>query len=457
MSFIPRTLLARTFLLISLLLSFVVASWLVLFALAEREPRARQLAQLTASVVNLTRAAVIAAEPARRRDLLRELDEREGVRVFPAENGDRIAAPPDSPFQKRFRVLALEQLDPRTRFASAVNGQPGLWVSFHLEPPGMAERGEEAESIEDEFWLMLPISRAEQHFPWPWLVWGGLILAAGLLVAWLIVSRISAPLRALAAAAGELGRGRRPEPLREEGSREMQQLAQAFNRMSEDLRRLDDERAETLAGISHDLRTPLARLRLEAEMSIADSEARAAVEADIEQMNAVIAQFLEFARGEAGPIDAAADIDALAAESVARAQRSGAEVRFTPGGLPPTPLRPLALARALDNLLENARKYAGGEIELLTRLDAELGRKPGRGSDRLIEVLDRGPGIPEGESERLKQPFTRLENARSDASGSGLGLAIVDRIARQHGGRLDLLPRPGGGLIARLRLPATGN
>lgn len=449
MRFFPRTLLARTFLLISLLLCFAVGSWLALFALAEREPRAQQVAQLTVSVVNLTRAALIAAEPARRRELLRELDAREGVRVFPAEASDQIVPPPDSRFHARIRELALAQLAGDTRFASAVNGQSGLWVSFHLEPedelssPGNAHVDDPGE---DEFWLMLPGSRAEHQFPWPWLAWAGLILALALLVAWLIVSRVSQPLRALAAAAAELGRGQRPEPLPERGSLELQQLAEAFNRMSEDLRRIDSERAETLAGISHDLRTPLARLRLEAELSIVDADARAAVSADIEQMNAVIAQFLDFARGESDTVAAETDIDALAGESVSRAARSGAQVTFSPGGLPATNTHPDALARAIDNLLDNARKYAASDIELVTRIDAN--------GDRLIEVLDRGPGIPEDETERLKRPFTRLQNARSDAGGAGLGLAIVERIARLHGGRFELLPRPGGGLIARLRLPA---
>lgn len=449
MRFFPRTLLARTFLLISLLLCFAVASWLALFALAEREPRARQVAQLTVSVVNLTRAALVAAEPARRRELLRELDAREGVRVFPAEPSDQIVPPSDTPFHTRIRQLALAQLAADTRFASAVNGQPGLWVSFHLEPDGDDAHRETAhteEADEDQFWLMLPGSRAEHQFPWPWLLWAGLILALALFVAWLIVSRVSQPLRALAAAAAELGSGQRPEPLPERGSLELQQLAEAFNRMSEDLKRIDSERAETLAGISHDLRTPLARLRLEAELSIVDADARAAVTADIEQMNAVIAQFLDFARGESGTLETACELDALAAESVERAQRSGATVRFSPGSLPPGSARPQALARAIDNLLDNARKYASGEIELLTRVDAN--------GDRLLEVLDRGPGIPEEEAERLKRPFTRLQDARSDAGGAGLGLAIVERIARLHGGSLELLPRPGGGLIARLRLPA---
>ena len=121
-----------------------------------------------------------------------------------------------------------------------------------------------------------------------------------------------------------------------------------------------------------------------------------------------------------------------------------ASSQIFPGNLPKTLIQPKALARALVNLLENARKYGGNELAVETR--AENG-------EIMIDVLDRGPGIPESEIERLKRPFTRLENARTNTTGTGLGLAIVERIARLHGGRLELLAREGGGLIARLRLP----
>lgn len=439
MRLLPRTLLVRTFLLVSLLIFVAVAIWITLFALAEREPRARQLAQLTVSVANLTRAALVAAEPAKRLGLLRELAEREGVHLYPAEADDEIAPPPDDPVFAAMRDEVRAQLGPRTRFAGALYGQPGIWVSFAID--------EADEDSDDEYWLMLPGERAERDFPWHWLAWGGASLALALLVAWLIVSRVTQPLRALARAAGEVGRGRQPEPLAERGSLELQQLAEAFNRMSDDLRRLDAERAEVLAGISHDLRTPLARLRLEAELSIADDGARDAACADIEQMDAIIAQFLDYARGDGGEEVAPVDVNALLAHAVSGPRRGHAPPRLQLGDLPRAHLRPQALARAFANLLENARKYGGGEVEVRTyAADGEI----------VVDVMDRGPGIPAGESERLKRPFTRLENARTNVTGTGLGLAIVERIARLHGGRLDLLARDGGGLIARLRLPPGG-
>lgn len=437
MTALPRTLLVRTFLLISLLIFVAVAIWITLFALAEREPRARQLAQLTVSVANLTRAALVAAEPAKRLGLLRELVEREGVHLYPAEPDDPVEPLPDRPVFALMRDAVLAQLGPRTRFAGAVFGQPGIWVSFTID-------GDSPEDAGDEYWVMLPGEHAARQYPWHWLAWGGASLVLALLVAWLIVSRITQPLRALAAAAAEVGRGRHPAPLDERGSLELQQLAEAFNRMSHDLRRIDAERAEVLAGISHDLRTPLARLRLEAELSIPDAAARDAVSADIEQMDAIIGQFLDYARGDGGEAPRTCDLDTLLAQAAAGLQRGTTTLRLEPGEVPPLALRPQAIARALGNLLENARKYGGGEIEACTRVvDGEA----------WVEIMDRGPGIPPEQVERLKRPFTRLEGARSNATGTGLGLAIVERIARQHGGRLELLPREGGGLRARLCLP----
>lgn len=430
---LPRTMLTRTFLLVSLLIFVSVATWITLFALAEREPRARQLAELTVSVVNLTNAALIAAEPAKRQNLLRDFAESEGVHIYPAEPTDVVAPLPDDFFFRLMRETAGPQLPPDTRFAGAVNGQEGIWVSFSIDYSG-----------EDYYWLMLPGEHAESEFPWHWLGWGGASLALALLVAWLIVSRVTQPLRVLSRAASEVGQGRYPEPIPERGAQELRQLAETFNHMADALQRNDAERAEVLAGISHDLRTPLTRLRLEAEMSIGDDDARLAAVADIEQLDAILAQFLDYARNGQGEACEPTDLNALLQPIVQAFGRNTPLAATHWGDLPEIPVQRKALIRAVTNLLENARKYGGGEIALLTRQ---------AGDEIAIEVQDRGPGIPAAEVERLKRPFTRLENARTNTTGTGLGLAIVERVARLHGGRLDLANRPGGGLIATLRLP----
>ena len=434
--FVPQTLLGRAFLLISLLIFVSGSTWFTLFGLAEREPRAHQLAQLAVSMVNLTTAALVAADPGKRVALLQDLADSEGVHLYPAEDSDVVTPLPDTYFFDVMKQATVAQLGPHTRFASDVNGQPGVWVSFSLD-----------DDSDDDYWLMLPGEHAEEFVPWQWLGWGAASLALALLVAWLIVSRVTRPLRALAAAARVLGQGRYPEPVQETGASELRQVAEAFNRMSDDLKRTAAERAVVLAGISHDLRTPLARLRLESELSIADEAAREAATADIEQMDAIISQFLDYARGEGDETPVAADINTLVEHIASRHGRTSAAPRLDLGVLPAgVRVRPQALTRAVANLLDNARKYGAEPFAVATRHE--------RG-EIVIDVMDSGPGIPEAELERLKRPFTRLENARTDATGTGLGLAIVDRIARLHGGRFELINRPEGGLIGRLRLPTS--
>lgn len=429
----PRTLLARTFLLLALLVLLTTAAWLSLFRYIDAEPRARETAQLGASAVNLVRASLLAAAPDKRLRLFEELGSREGIRLLPAEADDRLVAMPDTRFQRLLRRELSKRLGPQTRIAAQVNDEPGFWISFRLD-----------ERDEDEFWLILPRDRATRSFAGHWLTWGLLALALALIVAWLIASRISQPLRAMAEAADDVGRGQTPAPLPERGAEEMRRLAHAFNAMASSLERHEKDRSEVLAGISHDLRTPLTRLRLEAEMSIADEAARQGVVADIAEMEAVISQFMDYARNESGETMAPTDLGALLSEVAERKIAAGYQLHTAIGELPIHPVRPKALVRAVSNLIDNAAKYGGGDVLLQAAVvDGEI----------RIDVVDHGPGIPAADAERLKRPFTRLETARTDAGGTGLGLAIVDRVARLHDGRLELLANPGGGLIARLALP----
>lgn len=392
----PKSLLWRSFLLIAVLMLAAVVAWLAIFREAELEPRARQVAQMIASVTNLTRTALVAARPEHRIALLAELSDIEGVRIYPADADDLVEAPPSLPLTRRIEALLHERLGPETRLAFAVNGEAGLFVSFRI----FAGEG-------GEFWLALPRERIERHLPLQWLGWGAAVLLFSLLGAWVIVYRIVRP--------------------------------------------IEEERALLLAGISHDLRTPLTRLRMEAEMSVADEAARAAMEADIVEMDRTIGQFLDFAR----PQDAAArggepvDLGDLLAGIAARyGERVQGPARRPPGADFRVAGRGEALRRAVVNLVENGLRHGGAPVEL------ELLQE---GRQIVVAVLDRGPGIAPAEAERLKQPFTRGEKARTGAGGAGLGLAIVERIAQSHGGRFELRPREGGGLAARLVLPRANN
>jgi len=432
---LPHTLLWQTFLLIALLLILALAAWSQIFRHFEQPARARDLAQMVASVVNLTRTALINAEVGRRTELLIDLAALEGIRIYPAEPGDELEGLRDT---RPLRLLTAEirrQLGPHTRFAARWKTLDGFWVSFRLDPDD-----------EQDFWVMLPSERLEQTHALEWLSWGGGALLVALLGAYLIVSRISAPLRNLARAARLVGRGRTPPKLPDRGPLEIAAVATAFNQMAGDLARTDADRTLILAGVSHDLRTPLARLRLGVEMSGApDSEVTAMV-ADIEEMDRIIGQFLDFGRGDPQEPMQSVDLARLVSDVVEPYRLRGINLAMNLPASCVLPVRALPMRRALANLIDNAIRYGGDE----QTIDIHLAM---RDEEALLEVADRGPGIPESEMERMRHPFTRLEVARSNTKGAGLGLAIVERIMRAHDGRLELATREGGGLRAILHLP----
>jgi two-component system osmolarity sensor histidine kinase EnvZ len=216
------------------------------------------------------------------------------------------------------------------------------------------------------------------------------------------------------------------------------------------LRQIERDRAILLAGVSHDLRTPLARLRLGIEMTHADEATRASMAADIEEMNRIIDQFLDFARQDAATATEPIDINQALAACVERYTRAGRDVHLQVGTPALVRIKPAAISRVASNLIDNALAYGRAPLDVTTRR---------HGDEVVVDVADPGPGIPPGDVERLKQPFMRADMSRSRADGApgaGLGLAIVDRIARLHGGSFDLLAREGGGTIARVTLPVAG-
>ncbi|HET7764084.1 MAG TPA: ATP-binding protein [Burkholderiales bacterium] len=426
----PRSLLWRTFILLAVLTVATTLGWLQIFRAYEIEPRARQISQNLVSIVNLTRLALISSQPELRRELLSDLVQREGIQVYIAEAGERTVEA-ERPLLRLVAELVRRQLGEDTRFAVEREGKSGLWVSFFIG--------------DDEYWVRVPRERIERQIAVRWLGWGALALMLSLLAAYVIVSRLNRPLRALARAAGAIGKGKTPDPLAESGPEEIRTLSRAFNQMSRDLARLDADRALILAGVSHDLRTPLSRLRLGVEMSGADAQLRDGMTADIEEMDRIINQFLDFARTDGGEAMQRADLAAIAAEVAEHYRRHGRSVATDLARVPELRVQAMAMRRVVLNLVDNALRYGGRDVAVAVRAE---------GRDVVLEVADRGPGIPASEVERLKRPFTRLEVARSDKGGAGLGLAIVERVVRAHRGTFELLARPGGGLLAEIRLPA---
>jgi two-component system osmolarity sensor histidine kinase EnvZ len=250
-------------------------------------------------------------------------------------------------------------------------------------------------------------------------------------------------LRRLAAAAESFGKGRPISFIKAEGALEVRRAAAAFIRMRARIERQIRQRTEMLAGVSHDLRTPLTRMKLALELLRTDSAA-AELRSDVAEMERLIAFYLEFARGEGTETPIETDIAELIDDIAATSRREGVGITVQQPARLIVPVRPNALRRCLNNLVSNARRY-GGQV-WLSSLPAE------DGVDILID--DNGPGIPPDERDRVFQPFVRLDKSRNAATGGiGLGLTIARDVARSHGGDVRLEDSPHGGLRARVHLP----
>jgi two-component system osmolarity sensor histidine kinase EnvZ len=429
----------RTFLLLTALMLASLAAWLQAFRNMEIEPRAHQMAQQIVTAVNITRAALVYSAPIRRRFLLLDLATNEGIQIYPRDPGDRTEPLPDTDLLQWAAAQISRQLGPDTQVMWAVNDMPGLWVSFSIEG--------------DNYWAVLERARAERHDGVQWLGWGLAALLLSLMGAAVIVGFVNRPLSRLARATQALSRGETPAPLPEDsGPDEIRSVNASFNRMVRDLDRAEADRALMLAGISHDLRTPLARIRLEVEMSPMTQEARDGIDHDLAQIDHTIGQFMEYARPATTPreaVDVSQVISALATRERAVTESRGGTLTAS---IEPDLWAKIAssdLQRAISNLVENARKYGlspDGSVHIELKAFA-------RGQKIHLEVHDKGPGISEEERERLIRPFVRGTQARTDAGGAGLGLAIVRRLISPAAGSLDLKHRSEGGLAACILLP----
>lgn len=438
LSWIRSGLFWRTFFLLGFLLAVSMAAWVASFRFVERVPMAQQYAAQVVSIVTITRAALTHSAPDLRKELLFDLASNEGVRIYPLEANDRLEPLPDSAVMPRVQQIVRERLGQDTKFAGKVNDIPGFWVSFKIEE-------------DDEYWLMLERGRFERVSGLQWLGWAVLVLVLSLLGAAFITRLINLPLARLTFAARLMGRGEKPRPLPEVGPAEIREANSSFNQMVSDLERVESDRAMILAGISHDLRTPLTRMQLELEMARLTEEERAGLRSDILQIDQIIGQFLDYAKSADRSAYEMVDLSTLLADAVREAERvPGIEVEIALEKNVFVMGNPTELRRVFDNLLENARRYGKTEEDKPADVLVTLGTK---GGQALAEIADRGKGVPEDEMERMLHPFTRLDAARGQANGSGLGLAIVNRVVKHHDGTLKMKNRLGGGLSVSIRLP----
>ena len=274
---------------------------------------------------------------------------------------------------------------------------------------------------------------------------GGALLA--LFTSLAVVRRVAGPLERLSAAAREVGLGGSPPPLAEDGPEELASLARTFNHMSTEVHELLENRTVMVAGISHDLRTPLTRLGLAIEMldDSEDPQLVAGIRRDLAAMENLIKQFMELAKGLTGERQEELDLRQILCAQVEDLRRAGHDVRLESGSDCHLPGDPVALNRILANLLDNAAHYGDGKP-----IDAELQCDP---EQACIRISDRGAGIPEAQLEMVFRPFHRLDSAREERTGgSGLGLAIARQLANKNGWTIELKPRPGGGTEAILQL-----
>lgn len=282
-----------------------------------------------------------------------------------------------------------------------------------------------------------------------WLIGSALILFA---IAAIFMRNQVKPVRRLALAAEAFGKGRDVGPIKPEGADEVRQAASAFNLMQERLRRFLAQRTEMLAGVSHDLRTPLTRMRLALAMlgrrNPEEAGEVAAIGEDIAEMERMIEAYLAFARGEGNEQAIPTDLAALLAEMAEKARAAGTEVDVSAPAPLVLPLRADAMRRCLTNLVDNARRHAR-HVWLAAERVAR-----GGGEAVQITVDDDGPGIPAERREEAFRPFVRLDGASGASSHTGLGLTIARDIVRAHGGEIALEDSPRGGLRARIRLPA---
>lgn len=427
----------RTFLFLALLLFGSIIAWLQTFRTLESEPRAIQSAQQLASIVNLTRAALRYSDAIARVSLVKTLADEEQVRIKMREPKDLFTLFERDELGNRISEELKTRLGKGTIVASTVNGQKGLWVGFAIDA--------------DNYWLQTDISRVGPSRSSTWLIW--LLTAAVLSLAGaaLMARLINRPLKQLSFAASRMRDGDFDASLLDEtaATSEIREVNIGFNRMAEQLSKVEQDRVIMLAGISHDLRTPLARLRLETEMSVADEDARAHMAADISQLDAIIDKFLDYARPDPAQL-ATVSLNAVV-EAAIYAVADYDDLRITVSM--PDNLEVLAdeveLLRVISNLIENARRYGKTPETGIAKVDIAA-----RVRDQwvLFKIRDHGMGVSNETLPKLTRPFFRGDAARTAATGAGLGLAIVEKTIQRMGGIFGLANTASGGLAAHIKL-----
>lgn len=456
---LPRTLLARNIaLLIALVVLSQVCSLGVLLHYVQR-PRVERAAAVFATYVTTLDNLLQSTPRAARDALAARLDARARL------PGSALAEPPSSVlrgYRNYQRKVFLESLrehlpaDMEARWQT--EGGQRLWIRMHAPadgPGGAASAAvasgaaaSEANTSAAPYWIALPIPEDAQGNGLDAAILLSLGLAAlAALTGYAIQLHLNRPLQELTRAAQRLSDGDTPPPLPTTGPLEIAAVSSAFNQMTHALQQAEATRALMLAGISHDIRTPLTKLRLSMAMAMpesSDSSFVVAAESYLDQIETILQQFMDYAgSGEREPAEPG-DLNALVERLAGDFAGLGHEFELSLARLPLIPYRPVSMMRLLMNLMQNAIVYGGSGLAV---------RSWATDDSVYVAVGDRGKGLSAEELEQLKAPFQRGRNARAHSGGTGLGLAIVERIARLHGGRVEFHAREGGGLEVWVVVP----
>lgn len=428
MRFLPRSAFAQTVLLIGMLLLInQVVSYLSVTYYFIR-PSYQQINSLLA-----TQIKVIFIQGLDHQDpnLHKEFFEATGIRIM-----DENEARKSGLAQARYYQFLSRQMSDELGGSADVRISPGSPSLFWVNPPQAPD-----------LWVTVPIQGLGEADISPLTIYLMVIGVLSVAGGWLFVRRLNRPLKALEGAALTVARGNFPPPLKEEGSSEIIAVTRAFNQMAKGVKQLEDDRNLLTAGISHDLRTPLTRIRLAAEMLPSEQDwIREGISNDIEDMNDIIDQFINYVRQDRQEKIERVNLNSLIDDVVkARNIEAHHDIELHLAEIPDLELRKVAIKRVLENLIDNAFRYGSDHISISS------GYAP-KSREVFFCIRDFGAGIPEEQIEVLFQPFTQGDKARG-SMGSGLGLAIIKRIVDMHLGHISLTNHPDGGLQASVYLP----
>lgn len=427
MRFLPKSAFGQTVLLIGILLLINQVVSLLSVTYYFVRPNIEQINNLLA-----TQIKIVFIEDIDHKDpeLHKRFFAATGIRVYSQEEAINQGLEQAIPYQFWSR-----QMSDKLGGAAEVRITAGEPYLYWINPPQ-----------DPDVWITIPMIGLGEADISPltiYLLMIGILSVAG---SWIFVRRLNRPLKALQISALQVGKGRVPAQLKEEGSSELIAVTQAFNQMSKGIKQLEDDRALLTAGISHDLRTPLTRIRLATEMLPEGEDwIKDGIVHDIEDMNEIIDQFINYVRQDQQEQLINGDINDLIEEAVqARNIEGHHNIQLNLAPVPKIFIRRVALKRVLDNLIENAFRYGSDDIEITSGYNKNS-------KWVFFSIRDFGPGIPEEQFDRLFQPFTQGDKARGSL-GSGLGLAIIKRIVDMHSGKVELQNHSDGGLIATVSI-----